>query len=72
MIRNKKQIEIKTRQIKKIENALKSLDEIDRQIVELRYFRRETWYGVAKVSGYSISACQKRRVKIINKLSTMI
>lgn len=72
MIKNKKQIEIKNLKIKKIENALDSLNDTDRKIVELRYFLGETWHGVAKVSGYSISACQKRRVRIINKLSTMI
>lgn len=72
MIKNKKQIQIKNLKVKKIENALDFLNDTDRKIVELRYFLGETWHGVAKASGYSISACQKRRAKIIEKLSTMI
>lgn len=72
MIKNKKQIEIKLRKIKIIDAALDSLDVIEKKIVELRYFNKETWHGVSKGTGYSISACQKRRVVIIEKLSKTI
>lgn len=72
MIRNKKQIEIKSRKIKIIDSALDSLDAIEKKIVKLRYFNKETWHGVSKSTGYSISACQKKRVIIIEKLSKTI
>ena len=72
MIRNKKLISIKKRQLCMIENALNSLNDIDRKIVELRYFKKETWYGVSKKIGYSVSSCKKRRVEIIKNLEELI
>ena len=72
MIRNKKEISIKTRQIKIIDNALNSLNEVDKKIVELRYFKKETWHGVSKKVGYSISSCKKRRISIIKSLGKLI
>lgn len=57
----------------KVENALKTLDNESRRLVELRYFgRKNTWVAIGQKLNLDSSYCCKRRVLIIERLGELI
>lgn len=64
-----KQIELYTNKINKIDNALKSLEEIEGRILIDKYFIHFQWWEVAYKVHISERHCKRRRSIAINKLA---
>lgn len=57
-----------------VNNALKCLSDVEKKLIELRYFSAEklTWASVAMTLGYDEGYCRKLRRKIIEQLINYI
>ena len=57
-----------------IDNFLMTLDEYQKQIIELRYFTkpRPSWISISQQLNKSDGQCQKDRNQLIEKLSELI
>lgn len=62
----------KVMQIKKIDNVLKLLTDLEVKVIKMRYFEKASWAVVAEETCYSISYCKSVRVKAINKIKYKI
>lgn len=66
----------KEKSIKKIDEALNLLEEIEKNIVRLRYFSNKRsapeWKYIAKMIGYSEKQCRNIRDDMINKIKKII
>lgn len=69
---NKNKILRKSKQIEKIDKAISTLSDIDKNIVKLRYFENNTWRGISNSVGYAEITCKKKRVSIINRIKKII
>lgn len=69
-----KEKRIKEIEIKKIELALGLLNETELKIIQLRYLKLNplTWEQISMKVGYSVSSCQKQKIKAINKIKKLL
>lgn len=81
VISKDKQVEIINRKIRyyqntinKIDNALESLSDNERKLVEMRYLRSEpcAWTYIATEMQLDVTSCHNHRNKTINKISNML
>lgn len=81
VISKDKQVEIINRKIRyyqntinKIDNALESLSDKERKLVEMRYLRSEpcSWVYIATEMQLDVTSCHNHRNKTINKISNML
>lgn len=69
LLREKKS---KERLISKIDNALDSLEEEEREIIKLRCFERKSWNKVGAVTNRDGDYCGKIKRNAVNKLSELV
>ena len=71
-----KKINKKKIQINKVEEALSLLDDIEKTIVDTKYFsndrRKKNWQYVSMKTGYSDRQCMNIRNKLIEKIKGII
>ncbi|WFD09752.1 hypothetical protein [Tepidibacter hydrothermalis] len=58
--------------IQKIDRALKSLDEVERKIVEGKYIERLQWWQIEELVKYSGRWCREKRDRSIGKISAKL
>lgn len=51
-----------------VEELLNSLDELERKVIEYKYFKKYKWWMVANAIGYSESDTKRRCRKILEKI----
>lgn len=54
--------------IKRIDNAMKPLTELERKVIEERYFNQQDFYDVAELLGYSYQWCRMQDRNALSKL----
>lgn len=61
-------------QKKKIDNTLNCLNDIEQELIKLRYFNinRPTWVNISMQLGFDDSYCKKLRNKAIDKISMIL
>lgn len=61
-------------QKKKIDNTLNCLNDIEQELIKLRYFNinRPTWVNISMELGFDDSYCKKLRNKAIDKISMIL
>lgn len=69
LIKEKKSRE---RLISKIDNALESLDEEEKEIIKLRCFERKSWNRVGMITNRDGDYCGKIKRAAVNKLSELV
>jgi len=62
----------KERLISKIDNALESLEEEEREIIKLRCFERNPWNKVGMITNRDGDYCGKIKRAAVNKLSELV
>lgn len=62
----------KKRLISKIDNAMETLNEDEKRIIELRCFERKSWTKVGMITKIEPDYCGRIKRKVINKLSELI
>jgi DNA-directed RNA polymerase specialized sigma subunit len=62
----------KQRLIDKIDSALTSLDDEEREIIELRCFKRMGWSKVGVLTNRDGDYCGRIKRKAVNKLSELV
>jgi DNA-directed RNA polymerase specialized sigma subunit len=55
-----------------LERSIEILNETERRIIDLKYFREEPWYNIAYQIQYSERQCRYIRTNAINKLAVAI
>lgn len=59
-------------EVKKIDNGLLILTDVEKKIIELRYFQLRKWSNISIMTNYSISHCKVIRIVAINKLKKVL
>ncbi|UYZ36781.1 siderophore-interacting protein [Clostridium beijerinckii] len=62
----------KERLLSKIDNALESLEEEEREIIRLRCFERKSWNKVGMITNRDGDYCGKIKRAAVNKLSELV
>lgn len=60
------------KEVKIIDNALEVLNRLEKEIIELRYFKDKTWIEISDKLENSTSNCKKIRVEAIEKIKKVI
>lgn len=67
-----KQIAKNKIKIQKIDRALKSLDEVERKIVEGKYIERLQWWQIEELVKYSVRWCREKKDRAIGKIAAKL
>lgn len=62
----------KENQVKKVDNALETLTEEDRKLIELRYFERLPNYKVAMIFDMTEEGCSARKRRIVENIKDIL
>ena len=62
----------KENQVKKVDNALETLTEEDRKLIELRYFERLPNYKVAMIFDMTEEGCSARKRRIVESIKDIL
>ena len=60
------------KEVKIIDNALEVLNNLEKEVIELRYFKDKTWIEISKKIERSTSNCKQIRVEAIEKIKKVI
>ncbi|MBY6915399.1 siderophore-interacting protein [Clostridium botulinum] len=72
IVRLLKEKKSKERLITKIDNALESLEEEEKEIIKLRCFERKSWNKVGMITNRDGDYCGKIKRAAVNKLSELV
>lgn len=59
-------------EVKKIDNALEVLNDFEKRVIELKYFKDKQWIIIGDILDRSSSHCKNVRNKAINKLKKVL
>lgn len=59
-------------EVKKIDNALEILNDFEKKVIELKYFKDKQWIIIGDILDRSSSHCKNVRNKAINKLKKVL